>query len=148
MPQLLDELRAHLVTAGVVRVPRTAGSAPPMFLSPKNGTPAPGESESGNSVEQGDPVVGAYRTDGIAGGPYVSKWRRKPIVELRFRASKVSAIEQLELNITGKIADRRDFQMAGQYVIECQQWRELQLIESGAQGYEYLASYWFELLRI
>lgn len=147
--KLLDELRDHLVDAGVVRIPRVAGSAPPMWLSPKAGTPAPGESESDKPNEKGDPVVSATVSGGIPGGPYVSTWRRKPIVEFRFRATKYSAIEQLELDITAAIADRRDFMLAGQYVLECQQWRELQRVASSkAQGHEYLASYWFELPRI
>jgi hypothetical protein len=45
------------------------------------------------------------------------------------------------------LIDKRDFMMGGVYVVESEQWRALQRLGSDEQGYEYVVSYIFELLR-
>ena len=54
MPRLLNALRDELITAGLVRKPRVAGAAPPMWLGALS-TPAAGEGN--NPVEVGDTLV-------------------------------------------------------------------------------------------
>lgn len=143
---LLSAMRDHLIAQAVVRKPSVAGSTPPLWLEPKLGVPAPGESRSGNTTEASSLVVGAFLTGGFAPAPYGSPIR-KPIVDFRFRGSDAQAIETLELDITRQLIDKRDWMMSSQYVIECQQWRALTRLGSDEQGFEYMASYWFELLR-
>jgi hypothetical protein len=53
MPRLLDALKTHLISQGLVRDPRTAGVLPPFWRQPRLGTPAPGETPSGGSLDRG-----------------------------------------------------------------------------------------------
>lgn len=143
---LLSELRNYLVAQGVVRKPAVAGSLPPLWLEPKLGVPAPNESRSGNTTEASPLVIGAFLTGGFAPPPYGSPIR-KPIVDFRFRGSDAQALENAELAITKVLIDKRDWMMSNQYVIECEQWRALTRLGSDEQGFEFMCSYWFELLR-
>jgi hypothetical protein len=145
---LLTELRAHLVTAGIVRTPTGGGSLPVLWLEPRLGTPAPGETPVGGSAAQAHAtaVVGAFLTNGFAPAPYMS-FMRQPIVDLRIRTTTALAAEQLELAITAALIDRRDFMLGAMYVIECEQWRALQRLGSGPQGFEFVTAYWFQTLR-
>lgn len=148
MPNLLTELRAHLVTAGVVRAPTVPGSLPVLWIEPRLGVPAPGETPAGGSASQAGAtaVAGAFITGGFAPQPYES-FMRRPIVDFRLRTSTALAAEQLELAITAALIDRRDFMLGALYVIECEQWRALTRLGSDAQGFEFMASYWLEILR-
>lgn len=148
MPNLLTALRAHLVAQDIVRVPKVAGTVPPMWLAPKLGTPAPGERPpNGSDAEVGpDAVVGAFVTGGFAPAPY-GKPIRKPIVDLRLRTANALIAENLELAITNALIDQRDFMLDDLYVIECEQWNALALIGSDEQGFDYRVSYWFEIPR-
>lgn len=148
MANLLTELRTHLIAQGIVRNPTVAGSLPTMWLEPKLGTPAPGERPPrGADTQIGtSAVVGAFLTGGFAPRPYES-FMRKPIVDLRLRTTTALVAEQLELAITAALIDRRDFMLGALYVIECEQWRALQRLSSGPQGFEFVTSYWLELLR-
>ena len=145
---LLSEIRNYLVAQGVVRKPSTAGALPPMWLEPQSGTPAPGEGN--NPVEVGPTlVVAAYLTGGFAQGPYES-WLRKPVVDFRFRSKGAGApadIENIDLEITRRLTDKRDWMMAAMYVVQSSQYRALQRIGADTQGYEYVSSFWFELYR-
>jgi hypothetical protein len=147
-PNLLSELRNHLVAQGIVRKPSVPGALPPLWLEPQLGVPAPGEGAS--TTEVGPTlVVGAFLTGGVPTVPYGS-FIRKPIVDFQFRSKGLgspSDIELVELSIAKAIIDKRDFMMGVMHVIECQQWRALQRIGSSAQGYDFVSSYWFELYR-
>lgn len=141
---LLSNLRDYLVTAGVVRKPSVAGAAPPLWLEPQLGTPAAGEGN--NATEVGDPVLAAFLTGGFAPGPYEG-WQRKPIVDIRFRGKSPQTIQSTELAVTKVLIDKRDFMLATQYVLECEQWRALQRLGSDEQGFEFSVAYVFELMR-
>lgn len=148
MARLLNALRDELVTAGIVRYPETGGGLPPFWREPKLGTPAPGEGNADAEVGQ-DAVVGAYLIGGLAPGPFES-YRRDPFVELRFRTRLGYMAEELELQITGQLIDRRDFMLGGAtgvHVLECQQILALQRLGSDEQGFEHLTQYQFELYR-
>jgi hypothetical protein len=146
MPRLLAAMRDHLIAQGIVRKPSVVGSAPPLWVEPALGTPAPGE---GQGVEVGDELVlASFLTGGIAPDPYGS-WHRQVIVDMRLRAKRDRPYlaEDVELAITKALIDRRDWMMAGLYVVESEQWRALQRLGSDEQGYEYVCAYTFELLR-
>lgn len=153
MPSLLTALRDHLVTAGVVRKPSVVGAAPPLWVEPPRGVPAPGEGNNPAEISA-TLVIGTFLTGGFAPGPFES-YMRKPIVDIRFRGraepSAQPLIESTELAITKQLIDKRDFMLGTPgnqlHIIECEQWRALQRLGSDAQGFEYVTAYWFELAR-
>jgi hypothetical protein len=142
---LLTNLRDHLIAAGIVRKPSTAGASPPLWLEPRLGTPAPGEGS--NPTEIGDPVLGAFLTGGFAPIPYMGSWMRQPIVQINLRGNSPQTIQMTELAITKELIDKRDYMLSTQYVIESEQWQPLQRVGSDEQGFEYTVAYWFELYR-
>ena len=156
MAALLPALRDYLVESNIARLPQEAGTGdpdtwlPPLWLAPQLGCPAPGEapSKTANPVEIGQRMVlSASISGGFPGGPYVSAWRRKPTVEFRFRGLWSPEIEDKEQEIALALGDRRDWVMAGLYVIECQQWRELTPLSYDEQSFNFLSAFSFELLR-
>jgi hypothetical protein len=149
VPSLLTSLRDHLVAQNLVRKPSVAGAAPPLWLAPRLGVPAPGE--GGNATEVGsDLVVGAFQTGGLAPGPYAG-WRRDPFIALRFRGLNAQNIENLHLAIANELIDRRDFNLASggsqMHVVECEMTTELQDLGSDEQGFEFETTYQFTLTR-
>jgi hypothetical protein len=141
---LLTDLRAYLIAQGVVRKPSTAGSLPPMFLEPQLGVPAPGEGQ-GNEV--GDPVLGAFATGGFVLGPYMDSFARQPTIQINYRGKDPQAIQALELQITKRLVDRRDWMMSSTYLVESGLWQALQRLGSDTQGWEYTSAYMFQLYR-
>jgi hypothetical protein len=144
---LLSALRDHLIGQGIVRKPSIAGSPPPLWLEPQQGVKEPG---TGDPPET-DPELhlGAFLTGGIAPRRFESWWRQ-PILDIRFRGKgrlAVQRIQETELAISKALIDRVDWTMSGLYVVECEQWRPLQRLGSDEQGYEYVASYRFQLYR-
>jgi hypothetical protein len=138
---LLNDLRTYLVAQGVARVPRTAGSAPPLWLEPRNGVPAPGEGQ--NSTERGaDAVLGVYLNPagGIPARPFESSMRAD-VIELRYRTSKASVAADLEQQVRAALIDKRDLIFGSQRVIDIEEWRALTRIGSDDQGFEFLSSY-------
>jgi hypothetical protein len=139
---LLTELRAHLVGEDIVRVPRTPGPRPPLFLEPRRGVPAPGE---GKDPERGvDAVIGAWISGGIPPRPYES-WQRRQIVDLRLRTAEGGRAHELDAAIRAVLIDRRAWTMGTLRVLESQLWRELQPLGAGEQGFEHVVAYVFQL---
>lgn len=143
----LTALKDHLIAAGIVRDPSTAGSLPPMFLEPRNGVNAPGE---GQGAQVGTTaVIGAFLAGGLAPGPYAA-WAQNPIVEIRLRTAKGDIAYWLDLQISNTLIDRRDFILGGTgglYLVECQQVTALQRLGSDAQSFDYVTSYLFVTYR-
>lgn len=138
---LLVAMRAHLVADGVVRVPRVAGSAPPLWLQPRDGVPAPGE---GNPTERDDDaVLGAFVTGGIPPRPYESMLR-KTIVDLHIRTRTPSGAIELDAALAASLIDRRNWLMDDMRIVESLQWRALQPLGSDAQGFTFVVAYVFE----
>jgi hypothetical protein len=144
-PRLLDALKTHLISQGLVRDPRTAGVLPPFWRQPRLGTPAPGETPSGgSSVEAGDPVAAAFISGGFPIGRFESAWRR-PTVEVRVRASKAPTAEDLCESIIAATIDRTNWTMGNRLIIESQMWRPLTPAGSDEQGFDYLFAIAFEI---
>jgi hypothetical protein len=142
---LLTDLRDYLIAQGIVRKPSVAGALPPMWIEPRLGVPAPGEGN--NPTEVGDPVLGLFDTGGFVPGPYMGSWIRQPIVQINLRSTNAQTIKTLELAITKRLIDKRDWTMSTQYVVESEQWQALQRLGSDEQGYEYTVAFIFELYR-
>jgi hypothetical protein len=145
MTRLLNALKTHLISEGIVRDPRTAGMLPPLWRQPKLGTPAPGEVPiNGALVEAGDPVAAAFISGGFPIARYESAWRR-PTVEIRIRSSKAPEGENLGERILAATIDRTDWVMGGRRIIESQMWRPLSPAGSDEYGFEFLLAIAFEL---
>jgi hypothetical protein len=133
MATLLDHVRSHLIAQGLVRDPRVAGSLPPCWRQPANGTPAPGEGT--NATEVGaDAVIGLIHSGGIPSLRLESAWR-KDIVDVWIRTATWPRAEQLYALLRDALIDRTNWTMGAITVIESREWQPLQLLGSGAQGF-------------
>lgn len=147
-PDLLDNLRAYLIGLGLVRDPRDAskqGLLAPLWLEPKFGVYAPGQTEGLNPGES-DPnlVLGAFlATDTVP--PRYEGFRRINHVELVYRAAKPQMALFLENNIRAAINDKRGWTMGNVPVNESLLFRGLQRIGSDNLGWTFNQEYVFEL---
>jgi hypothetical protein len=141
MPTLLDHLRDHLISESIVRSPRTAGAAPPLWLEPREGIPAPGEG-SGSEVGA-DAVLGAYFTGGIASQPWES-FIREDTIDLWLRTRTAPIAFTLWQQLREELIDKRNWNMAGLTIIESREWRPLQPLYRDAQAFTFVASIVFE----
>jgi hypothetical protein len=139
---LIDAVRDHLITAGLVRDPRTAGPLPPCWRSPRNGVPAPGD---GTTTEKGATVVvGLFPASGIARDPYDASVLRSDGVDIRIRATTPPAAIQLDDLIRAQLMDRRAWSMGGLEIVESRLERPFNLVVSDEQGYDYISGWIFE----
>lgn len=145
MAGLLPNLRAYLVTEGVVRVPRVAPTpqapdAPPLWLDPEKGAPAPGDMKG---VEDGPLVVTALPGGGIPPERQLAE-RRIDIVDFWIRSHSSPEISEFEDALRAALIDKRAWNMADKFVIESLQWRPLQPFTRDEQGLIYITAYSFE----
>lgn len=141
-PLLLDALRTHLISAGLVRDPRTAGALPPAWRSPRRGVPAPGE---GTGVEVGATVVvGLLPAQGIAEKAYDATYLRTDGVDVYIRATTAPAAIALDDAIRAIVLDRRGWTMGGLTIVEAQLYRTLSLVDSDEQAFNFVAGYTFQ----
>jgi hypothetical protein len=139
---ILPFLRDYLVAEGIVRVPSVSGSAPPIWLEPRLGTPAPGEGN--NPTERGATVVvGAVLEPGISPDSYES-FKVHEIAAFTIRTLKAPDAHAFGAQLRAALIDKRNWDMAGMRVIESQEWSGIGLIVSDAQAYTYRVAYWFE----
>lgn len=142
--ELLIEMRTYLADGGLVRVPRVAGSEPPLWLEPREGVPAPGQTEGIKPVEVGtDMTLGAHIPDSIPPGPYNS-FQRQDIVEFWIRSKGAPMARAFERDLRIALNDKRAWQMAGMQVIESELHRGMQLLTADSMAYTYTLQYWFQ----
>lgn len=165
MPTLLDHVVNHLRARGLGRLPGEAGPAarpwlPPLWRSPADGSPAPGE-KAGTEKDDGL-VVALYHSGGIPPGPgegYSSRFT----IDVDARAMQRSRIEDYLEQLRDEFAPaagglvgagipglRIDYTLegGGPAVIESRIWREVQQLgSSGGQGYHERMAFLFELYR-
>lgn len=135
---LLASFRAGLVAAGVCRVPAVAGAAPPMYLEPRDGAPAPGQ----NPGVEADAscVLSAFASGGIPPDAYES-WLRRDTVDVWIRTAKAPTAFAVEGGLRAALIDRRNFALGSMRVVEVSQWRELQRLGSDDDGWTFIVSY-------
>lgn len=143
-PDTLTALRDYLVSQGIVRIPRVAGTAPPMWLEPRNGTPAPGAGD--NPTEVGDPtVLAAFLGTGIAPKRHEG-FIRTDAVTIWVRTRTAPLAHQIEKQLRAALNDKRGWAMAGLQVNESLLFRDLQRVGFDNQGYsgntEYFMFIW------
>ncbi len=144
MPDLLTELRNHLVTASIVRNPNTAGALPPMWLEPKIGTPAPGEIPArGTATNVGaTAVLAAYWSGGVAPST-IESFLRTDFVELRLRTTAASVAQTLEAAIRNAVIDtalgygKRNWTMGTTTIIESLVYRPMDRLGSDEQSFDW-----------
>jgi hypothetical protein len=143
MADLLTDMRDYLIAQGLVRDPLVAGSAPPLWRSPREGVPAPGEGR--NATEKGDTlVIAAFRSGGIASTAFESSVQ-KVTVDIYLRATKAPIAEQMGDQLRDALTDKRNFVMGSRTVIACDEWRALQPLSSDEQAFTYVQSVLFWL---
>lgn len=148
---LLNPLRDYLISVGIVRKPSVAGVGaplawvPPLWVEPRNGVPAPGESIGGPPVETGLlVVVGVFESTGIAPDRHEG-FIRDQHVDFRLRSkTAVAALEPKEL-IRQHLNDRRSWDMAGLHVEESLMFRDWQRLGSDDQSFDWVAEFSFTL---
>ena len=143
MPTLLEHMRDSLVAQGVVRAPRTVGALPPMWLEPRDGTPAPGEGQ--NATEIGaDVVLGAFRVAGIAPRPYEGSVRVDG-VDIWIRSRTYPLASTVEDQLRTALNDKRHWVMGALLVNESIIFRDMAPVERNAQAYTFSVSYLFSV---
>lgn len=139
---LLTSMRTFLTGLTLARSPSVPGAAPPLWLEPLEGVPAPGEGDAGTTVGP-TLVLGAFIAGGIASRPYESFWRRDH-VDLWFRGKKATDCLSAEPAIRAALVDKRNWAMSSLTIIDSGEWRPMQPLERDEQGFTYVAAYWFE----
>lgn len=143
MPDLLDAIRTELVSANVVRTPRTAGSEPPMWLQPRNGAPAPGEGN--NATERGaTAVVSAFLSGGITSQRHEG-FIRTDTVDFWLRVTTPQEAVSIESAIRAALNDKRGWTMGGLPMIETLQIRSMQPLGANEQAFSFVTEYSFEV---
>jgi hypothetical protein len=141
---LMDYLRDHLITAGLVRDPDVAGDAPPFWLSP-DGIPAPG---AGKAPKVGPNVVLAAmvapetpsrRHEGFLASEHVDLWIRSRTVP--------QAIE-IHHALREELHDKYHWDMAGLIVQESMMNLGFAYTGGPAQALTHRAQYRFEYFTI
>jgi len=139
MADLLQSFRDHLILNSVCRKPSVPGTLPPMWLEPRNGVPAPGEGDSPAEVGQ-TLVLGAFMAPGVTPQPYEG-FVRTDGIEVWIRASSAPLVRPVENSIRAAVNDRRNFSLANLWVESMYLFRDLQLVDSGPQGWSFNLSY-------
>jgi hypothetical protein len=144
-----DRAWQELIDRSVVRDPRVAGSLPPAWRNPAEGTPAPNE---GPKNPDGSPgvtvgptlVVGLVETGGIAPDRYESDWTIETM-DVVVRATQWPLAKALWFQIRHALTDQYGWTMAGMRVIESRELNAFAMIDSSrAQGFTGRATVLFE----
>lgn len=144
MANLLDHVNDYLVAQNLVRDPRIAGPKPPLWVEPRNGTPAPGESPKGNATEVGaDIVVGAFNAPGVSLGRHNSH-RRIEAVDFDIRVRKAPLVDDFYKSLRAALHDKRGWTMAGLWLSESLAYRELQRLGADENGWIFTTQFTFE----
>lgn len=139
MTFLLEAMRDHLITAGVVRKPAVAGALPPLWLEPRNGTPAPGEGNSPVGVDP-DLVIGAEMSGGTVSQRHQGFFRFDGVgFTIRSRTAPLAIT--FESQLRALINDVRQVMWGDLLIIESLQFRPLQPLGRSEQAYDWSTEY-------
>ena len=142
---VIDALRDELIAQEIVRKPSVAGSLPPCWAEPRNGTPAPGEkSEGGSTIETGEnAVLGLFIAPGIPQEPFVASTIRHSVVNIEIRVKNAKDAVTLENQIRAVLSDKVNWEMGGLHLIDSNVYRELQPLNRSPQAFTYDLAYGF-----
>lgn len=145
--QILSAFRQELVDRSLVRKPPSAGSAPPMFIEPEGGAPAPGEK---SGVENDAELILTVKSGGDIPSPTYSGFIRDTTIDCYFRAARGKAMRpmQLEPVINAAIVDQWAWTMGGIYVLESSLYSGLQEVRlAEGDGTTWVAKYRIQTYR-
>lgn len=114
----------------------------PVFIDPREGPPAPGEKKGTENNKTG--MVALVYTGGVPTGT-LEKFHRKKTFDFWVRTTTPQLAQRIDDRLCLLLHDKRDWDMAGLQVIESMEWRPLQPVGHGPQGYSYTVTYLFEL---
>jgi hypothetical protein len=144
MPNLLDYVNDYLIAQNIVRDPRVAGAKPPLWIEPRDGVPAPGESPKNNTVEVGaDIVAGVFKAPGVTTGRH-NGFHRIDGIDFLIRVRKAPMVDDFEKSLRAALHDKRGWTMEGLYVAESLIFRELSRLGSNDQGWAFSTGYTFQ----
>jgi hypothetical protein len=135
---LLPNMRAYLVSLGIVRSPAVSGPLPPLWLDRSKGVPYPGQKEDlGPTEGHPDLVLGAYPATGIPSKPFEGFFRQKGVtIYIRGRTSPL--VQHIyENQLLPALHDVRNIDMNGLLVNQSMSYRDLQRIGADTNGYVY-----------
>jgi hypothetical protein len=146
MPNLLEGIRSHLVTQGIVRSPRVAGGLPPLWLAPQYGVPEPGLNRENLHPDESHATtqVGLWRATGLGSRPYEGALEHF-FAEFRFRTTTAPLAYDIHKLIRTALDDKRNWSCGGFQVHQSLLWRDLQFLGSDPQGYVHQSEYHFVL---
>jgi hypothetical protein len=147
-PDLLDNLRAYLISQGLVRDPRDGsqqGVLPPLWIAPRLGVPAPGQTEGINTVESDAKLVVAINPATDIPPARYEGWLRYNHVQFVFRGRTPQPVLSLENSIRAAINDKRGWTMGNVAVIESLLFRGLQPLGSDPVAFNYECEYSFAI---
>lgn len=139
---LLDHVRGYLIAQGVVRDPRIAGPAHPMFREPRDGAWAPGELENPTENDP-DLIVSAYIAPGVPPRVYEGFFRTDGIdFWIRSRAAPLAVTfeEQLRTALHGQ----QNVMMGGERIIQAAMFTDMRPLGRGPTGYTFITGYLFQ----
>lgn len=146
MANLLDHVNDYLIAQAIVRDPRVAGSMPPLWVEPRDGVPAPGQSPKNAAVEIDDNiVVGLFKAPGVTLERH-NGFRRIFGADFEIRVKKAPLVDDIEASIRAALHDKRGWDLAGLYIMESLVFRELQPLGSDVTGFTYVTGYTFEVI--
>lgn len=149
MSTLLDEARDYLIAQGLVRKPRVAGAAYPLWIEPREGAPGPRnpQVEAAATTESNDDlVISAFKTTGVAVERHRG-WEQIQMIEFWFRGRTYPLISDFYTLFRPKFADKRSWTMGTLYVLESLNYTELQRIGADENGWTFTAEFSFELFQ-
>lgn len=150
MTTLLEHVQHHMIANDLGRDPRgpvlgLPREEPTIWLAPRNGTPAPGESVGSPAEANPDLVIGMFQVAGIAPRRHEG-FMRIDGLQLWVRARKDPYAREWEVRFRAEFNDKRGWQLAdGLPVNESLLFRDLQPVGSGEQGYDFTMEYLFWL---
>jgi hypothetical protein len=118
------------------------GKLYPLFIEPRDGAPAAGERQGDENNK--DAILSLFYTGGIPMGT-LEKFRRRTTFDVWIRVRSPQTAKRIDDRLRLLLHDKRDWDMDGFQVIESLEWRAMQPIGNGPEGYAYVVSYLFEL---
>jgi hypothetical protein len=143
-PDLLDNLRQFLISQGLVRDPRDGtqqGRLPPLWIAPRFGVPAPGQTEGLNPVETDANLVVAINPATDVPPARYEGWLRYNHVTFVFRGRTPPPVLSLENSIRAVLNDKRGWMLSNVPVIESLLFRGLTPIGSDQFAFNYECEY-------
>lgn len=131
---LIEELRAQLITSGVVQAQTAAPSltVPSVWLEPRDGVPEP---------RTGENVTVTLREGTEIPGEWLEGFLEERVVDVIVRSRQSAPGKLVQRSVRGLLHDRREFFLGGLRVEWSHVWRGTQLLGSDETAYTTLQAF-------